>query len=139
MKVVTVYVAEDGKQFSKQDYCQEYEQFCECVNAANEMLENGATLYAVLAKANEMHSWWADNIGTEEKVMLMRMNKDSKLAVPHWQCRSQPGYKFCRLNNDGTIFLFGDAGSWSGSYGNNVSVREFCGYAKDTFAKFPSE
>lgn len=44
-----------------------------------------------------------------------------------------------RANPDGTFFVHGDAGSWSGPYGADVDVKDLIRYARDTFARFPGE
>lgn len=137
MKAITVYEALDGRRFDTEQRCVEHDTYCADAAAANEMLANGATLFAVLARANQSRHYWHDTLSIEEKALLMRMSQDTGVSVPHWQCRDEPGYKFCRVEPSGEIFLFGDSGSWSGSYGDVVSQRDFLRYAAETLKVKP--
>lgn len=132
MKTVTMYEAEDGKQFRVEGQCLEYEQQREDAKAANEMLENGATLMAALTRANQTRPWWDSGLTLEDKVMLMKITKDTGFVVSHWQCSDKPGYKVCEIDSYGRMHLFGDAGCWSGPYGNWVDLRDLLRYARNT-------
>ena len=70
------------------------------------------------------------SIGPVEPV-LFDVTKDSLLCIPHWQCREEAGYSPLSFNIDGTIFVWGNAGSWSGTYGSNVKVKDLVRYAHD--------
>lgn len=135
MKTVTMYEAEDGKQFRSEAQCLEYEQQCEDARAANDMLENGATLMAALTRANQTRPWWDSGLTLEDKVILMKTTKETGFVVRHWQCSDKPGYKVCQLNNAGHLHLFGDSGSWSGPYGNWIGLQDLLRYAHQTAAK----
>lgn len=50
MKVVTMYEAEDGKQFRHEDQCLRHEEECANLKAANELLNSGATLMQALER-----------------------------------------------------------------------------------------
>ena len=128
MKTVTMYEAEDGRRFRFEDACLEYEQQCRNTQAANDMLENGATLMAVLTRANQARPWWDCELKLEDKVILMKATKDTGFVVHHWQCSEKPEYKVCRVNNDGHVMLHGD------TYGCFVSLRELLRYAHQTAA-----
>ena len=62
MKTVTMYEAEDGKQFRDQAQCLEYEQQLADLAAANDMLDNGATLMAALTRAHQTRPWWGSGL-----------------------------------------------------------------------------
>ena len=132
MKTVTMYEAEDGKQFRAEAQCLEYEQQCEDAKAANDMLDNGASLMAVLTRANQTRSWWDSGLTLEDKVILMKTTKDTGFVVRHWQCSDKPGYKVLQIDNYGRMHLFGDAGCWSGPYGNLVGLADLLRYARNT-------
>lgn len=129
MKTVTMYEAEDGRRFSTETACLEYEQQCRDAQDANEMLENGATLMAVLTRANQARPWWDSGMTLEDKAILIKTTKDTGFVVRHWQCSAEPKYKACRVNNDGHVMLHGD------TYGCFVSLRDLLRYAHQTFAK----
>lgn len=135
MKTVTMYEAEDGKQFRAEAQCLEYEQQCDDAKAANDMWQNGATLMAALTRANQTRSWWDSGLTLEDKVILMRTTKDTGFVVRHWQCSEKPGYKVREIDSYGRMHLFGDAGCWSGAYGNWVDLRDLLRYARQTAAQ----
>ena len=132
MKTVTMYEADDGTQFRIEDHCVEYEQQCEDAQAANDMLKNGATLMSALIRANQTRPWWDQGLTLDDRVILMNTTKDTGFAVPHWQCKDNPGYKVRQIDKTGRIHLFGDVGSWNGSYGQWITLRDFLRYARQT-------
>jgi hypothetical protein len=132
MKIVKMYEAEDGKQFHIEAQCLEYEQQCDDARAANDMWQNGATLMATLTRANQTRSWWDSGMTLEDKVILMRTTKDTGFVVRHWQCSEKPGYKVREIDSYGRMYLFSDAGCWSGTYNNWVDLRDLLRYAHQT-------
>ncbi len=76
----------------------------------------------------EINPIYLDYFSLEEKAILMNITKDTGFKIEHWQCSNKPGYKIVDLNVDGKVHIFGDAGSWSGPYGNWVSIRECIRY-----------
>lgn len=132
MKTVTMYEADDGKQFSSEAQCLEYEQQCEDARAASEMLQNGATLMAALTRANQTRPWWASGLTLEDKVFLMNATKETGIVVRHWQCSDTPCYKVRQIGNYGRVHLFGD---WGGPYGNWVHLLDLLRYAHQTAAQ----
>lgn len=135
MKTVTMHEAEDGKLFSTEALCLEYEQQCADLAAANDMLNNGATLMAALTRAHQTRPWWDACLSLEDKAILMKITKDTGFVVTHWQGSDKPGYKPCELNHDVLVHLWGDAGSWGGPYGGWVSLADLVRYACHTAAK----
>ena len=129
MKTVTMYEAEDGKRFRTEFLCLEHEQRCRDAQVANDMLEGGATLMAVLTRANQSRPWWDCELKLEDKLILMKATKDTGFVVRHWQCREEQQYKVCRVNNDGHVLLRGD------TYGCFVSLSELLRYAHQTAAQ----
>ena len=132
MKTVTMYEADDGKQFRAEAQCLEYEQQCADLAAATDMLGNGATLMAALTRAHQTSPWWDSGLSLEDKVILMTTTKDTGFFVSHWQCSDKPVYKPCGLNHSGQVLLWDDAGSWSGPYGNWVGLTDLLRYARYT-------
>ena len=126
MKIVTMYEAEDGARFRTESACLEYEQQCVDTQSANDMLENGATLMAVLTRANQSRPWWDCELKLEDKVILMKTTKDTGFVIRHWQCSEMPQYKVARVNNDGHLLLHGD------TYGCFVSLIDLLRYAHQT-------
>lgn len=132
MKVVTMYEANDGKQFSTEASCLEYEQALDDTFAANEMLENGATLMSVLTRANQTRPWWGGELTLEDKVILMKTTKDTGFVVRHWQCHEKPTYKVCAIETGGRLYLSGETRGATASYGNWVSPKDLLLYARQT-------
>jgi hypothetical protein len=135
MKTVTMYEADDGKQFRAEVLCLEYEQQCADLAAANDMLDNGSTLMAALTRAHQTRPWWDSGLTLEDKAILMKTTKDTGFVVKHWQCSDRPGYKPYRLNHAVQVELWGHAGSWRGPYGNWVGLPELLRYARQTAAQ----
>ncbi len=132
MKTVTMYEADDGKQFRDEAQCVEYEQQCADLAAANDMLDNGATLMAAMTRAHRTRPWWDSMLSLEEKVILSKITKDTGFVVRHWQCMGTPGYKPCELDHACKVYLWDDVGGWSGPYGGWVSLVDLMRYAKDS-------
>lgn len=63
---------------------------------------------------------------------LDEITRDTKLIISHWQCRDTPGYQPIRVTAGGSVFVHGDAGSWSGPYGNLCALHEVAKYWVDT-------
>jgi hypothetical protein len=139
MKTVTLYEAYDGKRFIREADCLEYEQQMQDAKAANEMLANGATLMAVLTRANRKRPWWDRNLILEDRDMLIRMTKDTGITVEHWQCRKTPGYKVSEIGHTGCLYLHCEAGAISGAFGCWVSLPDFLRYAKGSLENYPAQ
>lgn len=135
MKAVTMYEAQDGKQFRAESQCLEYEQQCEDARAANDMLDNGATLMDVLTQANQTRPWWDKGLTLDDKAFLTRATKDTGFVVHHWQCSYSPRYQVRQIDNAGRLHLFGDAGGRGGAYGNWVDLRDLLRYAHQTSSR----
>jgi hypothetical protein len=103
MRIITFYAAEDGKQFRDSAQCLEYEQQCKDALDANEMLENGATLMAVLTRANQTRPWWDSGLTLEDKVS--------------------------QIDNNERIFLCGRSHY---SYGEWICLQDLLRYAHET-------
>lgn len=127
MKEVIIYEADDGQRFDYESQCVKYEEMCKRVEEANDLLNRGYPLYVIWK-----FIYPNDNSSFSEKEidLLMKINKDTKFIVSYWQCKDIPGYKVCKINNDGYLWLFGDVGSWSGPYGNWITISELLRYAE---------
>ena len=88
---------------------------------ANELLELGKSIGEIY---DELSITVVDPV-------LYDVNKDSQLVISHYQCRDTPGYKPCGFNENMNIKCFGNAGSWSGAYGNWENSESVARYAKD--------
>ena len=132
MKVVTMYEANDSKRFLTEAHCLEYEQACEDAFAANEMLENGATLMSVMTRANQTIPWWDRELTLEDKVILMKATKNTGFVVRHWQCHEKPIYKVCAIKVGGRLYLSGETKGGTATYGNWVSLKDLLLYARQT-------
>ncbi len=127
-----MYEAEDGQQFRTEPQCLEYEQQCANTGAANDMLDNGATLMATLTRAHQPRPWWDSSVTAEDKAILMNTTKDTGFVVRHWQCSDKPSYKPFRLNHAGKVMLGGDPGIGSGAYAEWVGLNDLLRYDRKT-------
>ena len=130
MKIVVEYEADDGKRFPSKQLCSEYEEECKNIKEANSMLEQGSSLFDVMGMVNKTYPNWITILSEDQIELLKKITKDSQFVVSYWQCRGNPGYKVCAIVNSKAILLFGDVGSWSGPYGNWISLSELLRYAK---------
>lgn len=125
MKIITKYQADDGSEFRDERTCLAHESECRRVEGANVLLQSGASLAECLTVAGHPPH-------ESQRAALEQITKDTALIISYWQCRDQPGYKPCRIELQGRIFVHGDAGSWSGPYGGTMSPRRLIGYWENT-------
>lgn len=142
MKVITKYVADDGKEFTNEKQCLEHEYFVQEVAKINIKFENGATLWDCFEDAAKLQydgqHLYLENY-TEHEVVLRKINKNFKFSIPHWQCVDKPGYDLCAIEYEGyglKFFIFGNAGCWSGPYGGRCKMQDMLRYAQNTVNKF---
>ena len=103
----------------------DYHQFdIDMAKTCDDMLQDGKSVADVLRHAGR-------EIREDEEV-LDRVTKDTELIIRHWQCRDTKGYTPRRINRGMTVFVYGDAGSWSGPFGGDITVRDLVRYAKET-------
>ena len=80
MKIVTMYEADDGERFCSEALCLEYEQQCADLAAANNMLDNGATLMAALTTASGkslvLYTFYPPMIGSVSSAPMARSPRD---------------------------------------------------------------
>jgi hypothetical protein len=122
MKQVTMYEANDGKLFTTETECWEYEHLTEDAQIASERLQNGATMLDALVRANLTRPYWDDGLTVRDKVALSKMTKDTAFVVRHWQCSEEPCYKPSGIEPNGNITLFGSPNGQH--YGGELSVKD---------------
>jgi len=122
---VECWRTQDGKLFQNRSSANHHQEEIDDVKVANAVLTRGGSVADALRAA--------DYLGTIFPV-FERITKDTQLVISHWQCRDTPGYKQVRFELGLYMFVFGDAGSWSGPYGNQISLTELSQFAhhKDT-------
>lgn len=129
-RAVTRYETSDGKTFSIEGCAVDWQRAIVAARLATAALEQGEDLaeaYALFYR--EAHGREAP---AEYLVGLAGITRRSQLVISYWQCRDTPGYRPNQFNPDGSIFVHGDAGSWSGPYGCDVDVRALIHYIADT-------
>ena len=123
---VIAYRSRDGELHAYRDFAARCNRQLDEIDAANAILEAGGTV----GDAVRAYGY------TSTDPVLDRITKDTPLIIRHWQCRDEPGYKVCRFEREG-IWVFGNAGSWSGHYGSYVPVRDLVRYAEHTLSLHP--
>ena len=121
IKEVTSWKTSDGGIHSIQSWAAIHEQNLIRMRYANSLLENGASIGTIL---DAVGLYVPDEI-------LYNVTKDSRLVIKHYQCRETPGYMPLGFNIHMDIRCFGDAGSWSGPYGNYEDAKRVALYAKE--------
>lgn len=121
IREVTKYITSDWEEHNSREAAERHVEQIVKIAKANTLLGEGATVADCLRM-----------MGYEViDPILERVTLDTSLTIPHWQCRDTPGYRVIEFRINGRLWVYGDAGSWSGSYGNEVPVRDLIGYAKD--------
>lgn len=121
VREVLRYETTDGKNFSTFDSAERHQKRIRGAEHATLILQNGGALADALRALGE----------SAIDPILEQVTKDSKLVIEHWQCRDTPGYQPKEIATSGEIFVWGNAGCWSGSYGSWISVSDVARYARD--------
>jgi len=121
MKEITAYETSDGRIFTMKNSAEHHEDDLSCSQRANALLEDGVSIYEayrlVRPKALSIPE------------ILKKVTKDTKLSISHWQCRDEAGYMPKYFDTNMEVFVHGNTGSWSGSYGSMVSLADLASYA----------
>jgi len=123
IKTVTRYQTPDGDLHRTPEIA-EYCLFeSDMLGTCNDMLNAGKSIADILRHA--------DRKVPDE--ILEYVTKDTKLVISYWQCQDTAGYQPCRfLKGLVGMFVYGNAGCWSGPYGNDVKLSDLVRYAKAT-------
>lgn len=124
---VTKWKTSDGKEHYSLESAQYHALQMDETNRANAVLDAGGSVADALRAGG-----WPGNI----EPVLERVTKATKLVIPHWQCQDTPGYQVQYFRSDWKLWVWGDAGSWSGCYGDNVTVGELARYARNEATLF---
>lgn len=122
IKEITKWQTIDGKEHYSIEAAQRHVEQIERVNCANEVLNSGGSIAEALREFS---------IRGDIDPILERVNKESKLVISYWQCRETPGYQPREFLASGQLWVYGNAGSHAGSYGNEVTITDLVRYAKD--------
>ena len=122
-RVERFITCDDGKEHHTFESAKEWQDKLDRAKAANLHLVQGKTLGFIF-----------NNImGYPCKEELEHINKDFEMIISHWQCQENPGYKVVAINPDGSLIIWGDAGSWTGPYGcRNVNQEDAARYVEET-------
>ena len=121
VKKVERWATSDGKEHPSEQWANEWESRIDAAAQATELLESGASIACCLQAMDYL---------PKIDPILERVTKDTQLVISHWQCCDTPGYKVQRFLPDGRVVVYGDAGSWSGPYGGDVTIADLTYYAK---------
>lgn len=116
------WVTTDDREHHDPEYAEHWARQIDKTEAFNEAFAVGATLGELLPFIFER----------ECPEILKGVRQRDGFTISHWQCRDEPGYLIWHINTDGTFYVGGHAGSWSGSYSGNVDLMSLARYAKET-------
>lgn len=118
---ITRWRTSDGEVFSTLEGARYHAEQMDLAAKANEILDAGGSIADALRA-----------VGKEASIdpMHERITKDTKLVIEYWQCQSTPGYQVQRFRPNWKLNVWGNAGSWSGSYGGDVNLQDLARYAK---------
>lgn len=129
-RAVTRYETSDGKVHRSECAATEWQRAIVAARLATAALEQGEFLADAIALY--YREAYGRDAPAEYIARLAGVTHRSQLVISYWQCRDTAGYRPRRINPDGSIWVYGDAGSWSGPYGNDMTVRELADYVEDT-------
>lgn len=122
VRKITKWETSDGKEHYSIEAAQRHALQIVRTDSANAVLTSGGSV----ADALRAMGW----TGTIDPV-LEKVTGATKLVISYWQCRDTPGYQVREFRPNGSLWVWGDAGSWSGSYGNEVTIYDLVRYAED--------
>ena len=125
IRVVTKFICQDGKEWDGLESAEYWHQHCLKIDAANTAFKGGCSLYDALIMAGI-------TVNDEHREPLSRITSATELVIGYWQCRDQPGYKVQDISTGRKIYVYGDAGSWSGPYGNYCRAEDLVSYMRET-------
>lgn len=125
IQTVTRWVTSDGKDHCSLESAQWHARQMDATNKANAVLDAGGSVADAL-RAGE----WPGNIEPVLEPVLERVTKATKLVISHWQCQDAPGYQVQYFRSDWKLWVWGNAGSWNGCYGNYVPLDDLARYGR---------
>lgn len=129
MRHVDAWETCDARIFTSESAAADWERSLDLADAATEALRAGKSVADAL-------SGWGVTWPAEDLAILSQLTKDVGLSIPYWQCRDEPGYAACAVTPEMRVRVGGYAGSWSGGYSDNITVRDLLSYARATVARF---
>lgn len=123
-RTIEAYETSDGEIHRSKTYADGRQQQIDGAKLATDLLKGGANLGEALRRGGFL----PDGVYPELDEVL----GSTKLVIEHWQCQSKPGYQPYEVTKDGAVFVYGDAGAWSGPYGSDVSIPDVARYWRDT-------
>lgn len=120
VKEVVRFQTTDGELWGSRQSAEQHQIHIQKAEAADRILRSGRTFADILRAVGE----------SVPDPVLEKVTKDSMFSIPHWQCSDEAGYKIARIETGMLLFVYGNAGSWSGPYGSKMSIRDLVGYAK---------
>jgi len=124
---LTAYQTSDGQLHASKSWAEHWQDRLDSSARATEMLVSGESL----GRALRENGFIFDH---ESYAPLYEVFSSTKLAIPHWQLRDEPGYSPVTIKPDGSIYVYGNVGSWSGSYGDDCSPADIVRYWEQTKA-----
>lgn len=118
---VKMWRTSDGEEFNSYESAKYHAECMDKSFAGNQILESGGSL----ADALKACGYESGNIPS----IFERLTERSALVIEHWQCRDSAGYKVMKILSNMKVRVYGDAGSWSGGYGSDMSLQDLARYA----------
>lgn len=131
IKTIETFETTDGRLHRSRSSAEYHQTRIDNTARANDLLVKGASLGVALRESNL--------VPAECYPELDEVFTTTKLVISHWQCRDEPGYSVAHVEDDGGIYVFGHAGSWSGSYGAVCSLMDVSRYWIETKRRAPKE
>lgn len=127
-KMVEAFETSDGELHRTREAASYAQRRIDGAARATELLEHGHSLGEALREGGFLRAGVYPD--------LDEIFASTKLVIHHWQCSDKPSYQPVRVQKDGRVFVFGDAGSWSGPWGTpgGVALDDLVRYWNETKA-----
>ena len=114
MEIVTRYRAGDGHEFSTEDACRKWERWIEDLEAANQMLRDGASLWDSLVRAHVRCGWDWEREKARLRDKTSAITRETPVEVLG-EGSGRGSWFVCSLEPDGTVRFGGEGvlGWWS--------------------------
>lgn len=123
---VQAYRCSDGDLFLDYEIAKSRQDAINRAAHANAILNNGGSVLQAMTEAGYPVP------DHDEKALLACITKKTDISIRYWQCRDEPGYRVQYFTTNGNVHLYGDVGSWTGSYGGTIPVSDLIRHMQDT-------
>lgn len=139
MKEITCWQSDDGQLFHDKSSCARHESDVAAARSATAVLREGRSLYDAFDTyyngCGFMLPSWPTSFTDSDQAFLQEITQNTKIAIPHWQCRDEPRYSPYEISHNGMLYVATAKDvprGWPLAYGNWCTLRDFLRYVTET-------